>query len=354
MINTGFLLEVCSVSGSNYQIGFQVGERFRTQIANALLESRKLKDLKRAERGCLRYRKLEEYGSRYFPQYMEEIRGIAEGSGLNLRDLLLINFHYDFPQGCTTVVLREPERVILAHNEDNSGNYVNNCYILQVFPEGGTPFISFCYPGMLPGNAFAFNSYGMVITTNAMRASDVEFGIPRHLIDRSLLGANNISHMVKKILLLQRASGGSFNVVSRNENRAINVETTSKKHCITEIEERYFHTNHYISRDLNGFVQPELVSKSSMSRYDVGAKLVAEIKEKSPQVALDILSRSVTSPYSIPKSDASESVCTLCTSLFDISCDGITMKIYESKPNMQENDAALTFTLDQLEEMRKK
>lgn len=62
MINTGFLLPTCSVNGSNYQIGFQVGERFRTQIANTLLKNRKLKDLKRSERGYLRHRKLEEYG----------------------------------------------------------------------------------------------------------------------------------------------------------------------------------------------------------------------------------------------------------------------------------------------------
>jgi hypothetical protein len=296
-----------------------------------------------------RLQKLEEYGDKFFPQYMEEIRGIADGSASNLTDILLRNFIYDFPRkGCTTVVFKEKDRIILAHNEDNTKENLGNCYVLQVYPDAGNSFISLCYAGMIPGNSFSFNSNGIAITNNALPTPDIKVGVPRHFIDRHQLEGKSIEDVLKRTLLPERASGGSFNIASSREKRAINVETTSQRYCITEIDEKYLHTNHYISKGFTDLKKDESLLKSSISRYNIGTKLLKKIEQKTPQAALDILSSLETKPYSILRIDKRMSVRTLYTVLFDVSFDGITMKVYEPKPNMQEEDAFLVRTLDDL------
>ncbi|MCX6821543.1 MAG: C45 family autoproteolytic acyltransferase/hydrolase [Candidatus Aenigmarchaeota archaeon] len=330
-----FLLPVYSVKGTNYEIGYKIGQKFREQIAYVVKNNRRLKVLRKLEQKNPRLETLVAYGN-YFRQYMDEIRGIADGSGSNLTDIQLMNCHYDFPRrGCTTVLFKEPGRIILAHNEDNSRDYLNNCYILKVQPKGGTPFISYCYPGMIPGNSFAFNSNGIAITCNAMPTPDIRTAIPRHLIDRSMLEAENMKDVIKRVLLKERASGGSFNVVSMKENWALNIETTSEDCCITEVEDRLLHTNHYVSSGLCHLERDESLL-SSTSRYKVGSRLLQEVKEKTPQAALDILSSKEASPYSILRIDKLLKGRTLCTALFDVSVNEMTMRVYEPKPSMQE------------------
>jgi isopenicillin-N N-acyltransferase-like protein len=346
-MRNNFSLPIYSVKGSNYQIGTQIGKEFREQIAYVLENNRRLKTLQKLEQKNPRLRTLEKYGNDHLSQYMEEIKGIADGSGLNFTDILLMNCHYDFPRkACTTVFFKEPGRIILAHNEDNSKEYLNNCYILKVYPDGGTPFISFCYAGIIPRNSFAFNSNGIVITNNAMPTPDIKIGIPRHVIDRFMLEAESIEDVIQRALLKERSSGGSFNVVSMREKRAINIETTSNKYCTTEVEDRYLHTNHYVSEGLSCIKRDESLL-STTSRYEVRSRLLKEVKEKTFQAALDILSSKKASPYSILRNDKRMIGRTLCTALFDVS-DGITLKVYESTPDMQEEDFALEFSLDDL------
>lgn len=342
-------LPVYSASGSNYEIGFDIGKRFRPQIVDFLGKNKNLKLYRKVEKRDPRLQEWTKYGERYFPQYMEEIRGIAEGSDSSLTDILLINCKYDSPRkGCSTVIFKEPNRIILAHNEDNTKDNLNNCYLLKVHPAVGTPFISFCYPGMVPGNSFSFNVHGIIVTSNSMPTPDSRIGCPRHLIDRSQLEGKNIDDETSRTLFRDRASGGSFNIVSQREMRAINIETTSQRYCITQVVDKYLHTNHYVSKELSHLKKDESSLRSSISRYRIGSELLSKVKEKTLQAALDILASLEAKPYSIMRIDKRMRVRTLFTVLFDVSYDGIVMKIYESTPDMQEKDAFLEMASDDL------
>ena len=343
------VLPVYSVSGNNYKIGFEIGKRFQPQIADFLGKSKRLKLLRKAEKRNPRLPKLVKYGEKHFPQYMKEIRGIADGSNSSLNDVLLINCKYDFPRkGCTTTIFRESNRIILTHNEDNTKDHLGNCYLLKVYPDDGIPFISLCYPGMIPGNSFGFNAHGIIITNNAMPTPVMKMGCPRHLIDRYQLEAKNTEEVIRRTLFRKRASGGSFNIVSQAENRAINIETTSQRHCITEVVDKYLHTNHYISRGFSSLRKDESLLRSSMSRYKVGSKLLSKVEEKAAQAALDILASLEAKPYSIMRIDKRMRVRTLFTTLFYVSYNKITMKVYEPNPRIREKDVLLELALDDL------
>ncbi|MCW4043690.1 MAG: C45 family peptidase, partial [Candidatus Bathyarchaeota archaeon] len=92
----------------------------------------------------------------------------------------------------------------------------------------------------------------------------------------------------------------------------------------------------------------ESLLRSSISRYEVGSKLLLKVKEKTPQAALDILSSLEAKPYSILMIDKRRRGRTLFTTLFDVSDTGITMKVYEPKPKIQEKDSFLELTSDDL------
>jgi len=342
------MLPIYSVSGNNYEIGLQIGEALKSQIINFLEKSKNIRFLRKMEERNPRLQKLVEYGERYFPQYMEEIKGIAYGSDSNLTDILLINCKYDFRKGCTTVIFKDSDRIILGHNEDNTRENLNNCCLFKVHPEVGTSFISFCYPGMIPGNSFAFNEFGLIITNNSMPTPDTRIGCPRHLIDRFQLEAENARDAITRTLFKERASGGSFNIISNKQKRAVNIETTSQKHCITEVEDKHLHTNHYVSRGLRSLKKDELSLKSSLSRYKAGSKLFSKVKEKTPQAALDILTSLEAKPYSIMRIDKRMKIYTLFTALFYVSNSGIVMRVYEPKSRIQEKDAFLELASDDL------
>ncbi len=182
-----------------------------------------------------------------------------------------------------------------------------------------------------------------------MLTPDIRIGCPRHLAHRWGLEAKNMRDAIERVLFKERASGGSINIASQKGKKAVNIETTSLKHCITEIGDRHLHANHHISPEL-GYIKKDIpILKSSVSRQTVGDRLLSKVREKTPQAALDIMSSLENTPYSILRTDERVGSITLFTALFDVDYyGGVTLKVYEPKPNMRVEDAFLELTLDDL------
>jgi len=309
-------------------MGSEIGSFFKAKITKFVKSSEMFKSI-RENVDVRRYEKLRELATSYFPQYMEEIRGISEGSGVDFQDLVILNFKYEYPlTSCSTIVFKIGNRIILGHNEDNDKENEENSFLIIARPRHGTPFISYCYPGMIPGNAFSFNSNGIIMTGNAMPTPDLRVGVPRHLIDRFVIEAPTIDDAVERALFSRRASGFSYNLASLREKRVINLETTSQKHYLTEVNGRFFHTNHYVSSGLNNVKQR--IGKSSLQRYRKGIETINKIDEVSEQSVIETLSSAENKPYSIYASGGRGSSWTLYTAIFNIS-DTILLKIYARK-----------------------
>jgi hypothetical protein len=338
-----FPLQILKTSGSNYDIGFQIGSRFKDKIKDALNQSNKLKFLRKEdESNPKKFDQLETIGKKHFPRYMEEIEGIAEGSGLEYRDITLMNFKYEYPEGCTTVVFKTKDRIFLGHNEDGAKENLENSFLVIANPKSGIPFFSFCYPGLLLGASFSFNSKGLVQTGNWMPTPDIKIGIPRHLIDRYVVEAENVNDALRRALLDARASGFSYNIAS-TEGRAVNLETTSQRHYVTEIANKYVHTNHYVSIGLRN-IQQKIYDSTSM-RYRQGAKMLRSLT--SPNDILEILSSRENAPYSIFSKGGDDCAYTLCIALFEISNSGVYLKLYPPKQEKNENEC-MKFSLNDL------
>ena len=67
---------------------------------------------------------------------------------------------------------------LMAHNEDNDPYFMDLGYFVHARVTGASgaaveEFTHYCYPGILCGDAYGFNSNGVVMTQNALFPSDV-------------------------------------------------------------------------------------------------------------------------------------------------------------------------------------
>ncbi|MCX6774587.1 MAG: hypothetical protein NTY99_00665 [DPANN group archaeon] len=114
-------IEVC---GSNYDIGLTIGFALKKQIKNLI----KL-DGEKYHKNTERVKFLIKYANRYFPKYVAELKGMAEGSGLDINTLFTLGCEDEFSYNCTSFAGVSDDGIILAHNEDWLKTHLNSLYI---------------------------------------------------------------------------------------------------------------------------------------------------------------------------------------------------------------------------------
>lgn len=125
-----------------------------------------------------------------FPWIIDEISGLSDGLGLPFEDVFVWNCRGDLwarsPDGCTTVLA--PAR--LSHNEDGDPGWAGHCGLVEARPSKGPAFVSFVYPGSIPGHTFAVNQSGLAMTVNNIRARQAPAGMPRMVLTRAILATH--------------------------------------------------------------------------------------------------------------------------------------------------------------------
>jgi hypothetical protein len=148
-----------------------------------------------------------------FPQVHDEIAALAEGLGLPFAKVFAWNARGDLlarsGDGCTTVQLPGPAPVI-AHNEDGLPGLRGACFLADIRPEAGPRVVSFCYPGSIPGHSFAVTGTGLAMTVNNLRLTGLNPEIPRMVLTRALLAAQDRAAAVR--LLRDAPPSGGFHL----------------------------------------------------------------------------------------------------------------------------------------------
>lgn len=147
----------------------------------------------------------------------------------------------------------------------NSGNSADDEY-----------FISFCYPGILPGSTFNFTGSGFVITCDAVyHKKALRRQAPRYILNRALLSIKSIDDAVE--LLSSDVYGCAYafccNIGSINNTNvmwSLEVALDANKprvhlETITEAIGHYFHFNMYKHFDEDE-MEEEISRKSSVLR----------------------------------------------------------------------------------------
>lgn len=276
-------------------------------------------------RGSEPVRAMQALVDQYFPWIAEEIDGLARGLELPREDVFLWNCRGDLwamaPDGCTTVLA--PGR--LSHNEDGDPGFNDRCGIAHVQPAHAPAFVSFVYPGSIPGHTFAVTEAGLAMTVNNVRAHAVSPGLPRMVLTRAILAQSSAAQACELLSSHPRAGAFHLGLGQAGSDEVLSIEFASQGISIETVNTTRLHANHAIHAALRDL--PQTITASSRQRQVRGDALV---RAQAP--ALDILADQNDSVEPIYRRNAHDTDNENTQATADIVLSGSTVSwsIYET------------------------
>ncbi len=344
---------VVEAHGTPHEIGKAIGAMTKDRIHKGIeLRREWFEDLKKFALAD-RANRIDNFAAaieKFHPDVIAEMKGMAEGAGLPLDDILVLNMQAELGalksvkascegscEGCSSLHLVQGGKVLLAHNEDGHNAYRHLMSILRLKPEGKPAFTSLAYPGLIPGSVPAINEAGILMTTNFIGVEKVRTGVPRYVLGRAAIGARSLGDAVQTVTSKEAAYSFHVNFGSIKDKRLLAVDVMPGVHAVKPIDGIFLQTNHFVLSGTKGVSQPmNTPGGSSDSRYRI---LEAAIGKLPPleKVTKDDLIKLLSSHEAINKPhspcrhpDDKSNGRTLATALFDLTAGTFTM--YEGNP----------------------
>ena len=209
---------------------------------------------------------------RFDATYLEEMRGVAEGAGLEDVDVLAINVRTEVmfaakardaggrqPAECSAFAVT-PARSANAHtligqNWDWLLHSADTLVVLEAAQEGRPDYVTVVEAGLLAKTGM--NSSGIGLVTNAL-VSDADRGIPGvpyHVALRSILDAETISDAFSSLQRARRSSSANY-LIAHTDGLAVDVEAApgglEALYLSFPEDGLLLHTNHFTSERFGG------------------------------------------------------------------------------------------------------
>ncbi len=295
-----------SASGSHHEIGVSVGKQCRDQATRMAkrfrenVESTPGFDMKKA----IAYsRRSLPMSRKWYPGFIEELEGYAEGSGLKFD--MVYAMTCDFPGGrgkaCTDLAANaswtKDDCVYVAHNEDVSPYQIDEICVAKIKPTDEPGYIGLNYGGIWPTEGL--NAAGISVTGNALVPNDTRVGIPKSLPVRKILREAGIYQALMASMPEER--GHSFNnIVSDSNGEIYSMEGSATTFDALYAEDGWLvHTNHYLSPKMWKFEENMHTRFSSIVRYNRAKRL---FKKELGKVDLEAFKRVLSDHVGYPES----------------------------------------------------
>ncbi len=196
---------------------------------------------------------------RFYPDYVSEIEGIAEGAGQRFEDVMVFSAEEEMLDiwtrwdRCSSASVRTRRGIYLLHNEDYVPRYRNRLVLIEGRPDGAPGFLSLSYPGTLAGSACGINTAGLAMSGNSLTFRPRRRGITKNFSLRDILAARTLNEAEQRFAVPDRAIGNSLNVVSAGEDGSFYIEATVLETARVDLAESDLltHTNHVISPSID-------------------------------------------------------------------------------------------------------
>jgi isopenicillin-N N-acyltransferase-like protein len=274
----GMIREV-TASGSHREVGRALGRQCKDQALR--MEKRWRRHIERipdvtVDKVVALARQTLPLSEAFYPQYVEELNGYAEGVGM--KPDLVYAMICDLPvpgRGCTDIAVNsnwtKDDCVYAAHNEDVEPYNYKDVAIVRVKPDDEPGFIGVSYCGIMP--TVGMNAAGISLTGNALCPNDLRPGIPKMFPVRKVLREKGIYQALKASM--PEGRGHSFNNIVSDENGEIySMEGSATTFDALYAEDGWLvHTNHYLSPRMWRFEDDMHTRFSSIVRYHRAKKL---------------------------------------------------------------------------------
>lgn len=350
-----------TIVGSYYEVGTKLGKKTESSVKKILNDFKsselfkKIDEYTNTPEGAQVLKLFKETVLTYCRDYLEELKGVANGAGVDYNDLFLLNCESEFAaifgdipdgshgvqyasfyDGCTNISMTTDEnKVYLAHTED-IGPVAKDLGIMltvEIKGENGSileNWTDYYIPGVISGGKFHFNRYGVMVGANNIYQKGLnKNGIPRRFMCRSLMDIQDPSQAVQ---ILQRKPGIStaycFHYVQQTGNDVVNtvieVAGTSNGTMVAVYKplEYYHHCNMFQHLKLE--CHPE---ESSIHRAAIISQYVNRGQTRSKRDLLDAVSNRQDKKFPVYRNGKHpDYLATGATGIFDVSAK--TMEVY--------------------------
>ncbi|KAL5338165.1 acyl-coenzyme A:6-aminopenicillanic acid acyl-transferase-domain-containing protein [Aspergillus crustosus] len=219
-----------------------------------------------------------------WPEYYEEMEGIAEGSGFSTLDIVALNVRTEiafgcFSDGCTSFSWQTQEHSYLAQNWDWLPAQKQNLVLLKI-NQAGKPIIKMVTEAGIIGK-IGLNSAGVGVCLNAIRAKGVDMSrIPVHLALRKALESSSATEAMETLTTIGVAS--SAHILIADTSVSLGCEFSSTTSAVLQMDERgrVAHSNHLLL-DHPGVVDTRWLQDSAF-RVERVLQLSEELGEGEP------------------------------------------------------------------------
>ena len=209
------------------------------------------------------------------PAYLEEMRGIAEGAGLDLADVLAINVRTEVmyaakarqaplaaraprpPAECSAFAVvpapAQPGATLIGQNWDWLLHAGRTLVVLEATQEDGPDFVTVVEAGLLA--KAGLNAAGLGLVTNALvTEADVGApGLPYHVLLRAILDCATVTQALEVLQAGPRSSSANY-LIAHASGAALDVEAApgdfTRLYPLYPDQGVLLHTNHFLSPNL--------------------------------------------------------------------------------------------------------
>lgn len=295
------------ISESYRRAGREYGETFAADIARQLAAYEPVFDLLGMGSETVAQRAQEHVlpaTEHAFPDYVDELRGRAEGAGVAFRHLFPLSCIEEIwswvgpekmreleelatpqnPTGhCTTFALRKGGRTLIGHNEDWSAVDLDTTMLVHdVTTPNGTRFLSLQFVGLLPWSGL--NSHGLAITANTLPATDATAGVANAFVLRRVLESRSLEEVWDRVRMPSRGVG-TYVLAADAQGRAWAMETSARGAACRPVDVWTAETNHFMDETMVP-LRTQPVSQDSLGRLARAKELIGAGMERDEDISL--------------------------------------------------------------------
>jgi isopenicillin-N N-acyltransferase like protein len=294
-----------------------------------------------------------------FPAYVQEMEGIAEGSGLSFEDVFAMNARTEvmwagtvrqseelrgsFARECSSFALL-PTRTADRHTYvgqtwDWLVHGFESVVVLEAEQDEGPNYVTVVEAGLLAKSSL--NSSGLGVCVNTLVTSEDRggAGVPFHVLIRALADCHSLTDAVYTLSKHWRSSSGNF-MLGHVDGAVLNLETSpGDAHGVTpQLPENgaLVHTNHFIDAPGHG---TELAAYAMADSYVRLQRVQTSIRDAAQPATVTTLHEAMCDhadyPASVcchpdPREDDAEQWATVMAVVMDL--DERTLHLSEGNP----------------------
>lgn len=212
------------------------------------------------------------HAQQYAPEMVEELRGVAESSGVSLQQVMLLQVRNQFTEGldhaCTALSL-DPQatatgHAVVAQNWDNDPALDEFTIVLTRRPTGKPALLNVTQAGLI--SYLGCNAAGIGVCVNTLPAPSRPVGVPHYFTLRAVYEATCLDDAVQAVKRAWRAIPA--NMMMATPQGPANLEITIDDVRVLRDSKALTHTNHCLHPELLAVNDrfPELIQSHPRKR----------------------------------------------------------------------------------------